>query len=144
MRSFLVALVAALSVACAHVSPELAAGQKPAKKSALKPIAITRIDPRVVVSAPIEVLTIYISIPRDADNRQWCLAIDGPAFYSSACQSLAGANEPAAFHTAVLHLTNDGEYQVIAELHRAGLSRPLVARDKVFVGVQRADIGNDN
>lgn len=116
-----------------------------AKDVPLLPISI-RLNPRIVVSAPLQKLEVFITIPRDKDNRAFCLVVEGSeGYYSSTCQSLAGDTEPVLFARGLVDLRDEGEYHVLAELYRVkpGMSRPYaVAVDKVLVGGQTASIGN--
>ena len=111
-------------------------------KPTLPPIAV-RVSPKVVVSAPLQSLRVEIIIPRNKENRGYCVIIDGPSLYSSSCATLAGDNAPAFFEASAGGFTENGEYVVVAQLFttKFGLSKPAAAAsDKVLIGAQRASI----
>lgn len=116
-----------------------------AKDKPLPPIGV-RVNPRIIVSATMQKVTIEVLIPRNPDNRAFCILVDGPGTYQTSCQDLNGQDEPAVFTQATVGFGEDGEYLVGAMLYtkQSGPSKPAyTVTDKVIVGAREASlVGN--
>lgn len=100
---------------------------------ALPAIAV-RARPSIVTNAPLEYLHIEVYIRRDRRNRAYCVVVDGPDYYSSACEDLSGMTAPALFTTFSLHLDEDGLYTVTATTYDSKGKALNSAEQDVSVG----------
>lgn len=98
------------------------------------------VSPHVVVSAPLEQLRVEVQIARHPDNRGFCIEVDGPEYFSSSCESLAGETAKVIYSRFMVHLMRDGKYTVSAVLYRKenGDQPYSIAKETVLVGGQQA------
>jgi hypothetical protein len=85
----------------------------PQKDDGIPPIEVLA-RPRIVVSAPLEYLSIEVHVKRSSGNKGYCVVVDGPDFYSAHCEELEGEKSPVLYKTFALHLDEEGIYTVTA------------------------------
>lgn len=95
-----------------------------------KPITL-QVRPRLAVST-IDEVHVEIRIPRHAENRGFCLVVEGPVS-SLSCEDLDGEASRVLYTLKLLHFV-EGHYVVRAELYRAAKGPYAVARESVQVG----------